>query len=115
MYCETFPFSVASDNKIGAVEGNHQNSARTGIPLIAMNSEPLIGPALPLILSKNDWLMTVDHWSRDHPYHDYITLNPANNVNFAMGHWVLDWGVSDCHGHWSLMSHMCQMTFSIHM
>jgi hypothetical protein len=33
VYCETFPFPVASDNKLGAVEGNHQNSARTGIPL----------------------------------------------------------------------------------
>jgi len=81
---------------------------------VAINSkEPLIGPAPPLISSENDWLTTVDHWSRDRPYRVYIPLNLANNVNFPMGHWVSDWVVSDCRGHWSLTSRMRQTIFSI--
>ncbi|KAG1748856.1 uncharacterized protein EDB91DRAFT_1078994 [Suillus paluster] len=93
VHCGTFPYPVASDRKFGAVECNYQNSARTGILL--GSDKPMIGPAPPLFSSENDWSTTVDYWLSNHPYRAYVPSNPGNNVNFPMGHWVSDWGVSN--------------------
>lgn len=70
---------------------------------VVINSdEPMIGPAPPLVSSKNDWSTTVDYWSSDRPYRAFIPSNSGNDANFPAGPWVSHWGVRNHRMRWSL-------------